>query len=91
MRRQFGRLPFLSQEGESYYLHLAVWRANARLSNKQIWLYLALLVPDPDPVVDQRTPSREWYLQQQDPSLQRKRLELSSWKKGLIGSWRTGV
>ena len=38
MRSQFDRLPLLSQEGESYYLHLAVWRANARLSKKPIWL-----------------------------------------------------
>ena len=30
--------PFSARRGESYYLHLGVWRANARLSKKPIWL-----------------------------------------------------
>ena len=37
VRRQFGRLPRLSQEGETMYLHLAVWRANVRLSKAPIF------------------------------------------------------
>ena len=32
-RAQFGRLPYLTRDGRTYYLDLLIWRANARLSN----------------------------------------------------------
>ena len=31
-RSQFGRLPYLTADGRTYYLDLLIWRANARLS-----------------------------------------------------------
>lgn len=31
-RAQFGRLPYLTRDGRTYYLDLLIWRANARLS-----------------------------------------------------------
>ena len=34
---QFGRLPYLNDEGETYYLDLLVWRANARLQGKALF------------------------------------------------------
>ena len=38
-RQQFERLPFFSNDGETYYLDLMVWRANANL--KKILLFKA--------------------------------------------------
>ena len=32
-----GRLPYLNKDGQTYYLHLAVWRANVRLAKLPIW------------------------------------------------------
>ena len=33
---QFGRLPYLNEKGETYYLDLLVWRANARLQGMNL-------------------------------------------------------
>ena len=35
-RRQFGRLPYLTAEGQSYYLDLLVWRTNTKLKKAEI-------------------------------------------------------
>ena len=37
-RQQFGRLPYLSSLGETYYLDLLVWRANTRLKKSPLFL-----------------------------------------------------
>ena len=36
-RRQFGRLPYLTSDGSTYYLDLCVWVANRKLSKEPIW------------------------------------------------------
>ena len=41
-RQQFGRLPYLNSEGNTYYLDLLVWRANKRLANVPFFYGFAL-------------------------------------------------
>ena len=36
-RAQFNRLPYLNKDGDSYYLDLLVWRANARLEKQHLF------------------------------------------------------
>ena len=36
-RSQFGRLPYLTGEGKTFYLDLVVWRANARLKDEPLF------------------------------------------------------
>lgn len=40
-REQFGRLPYISDKGDVYYLDILVWRANVRLRKLPIFAEFA--------------------------------------------------
>ena len=53
-RQQFGRLPYISNDGEGYYLDLLVWRVNRNLKKLPVFVEFckSLLFWTIDPIED---------------------------------------